>query len=165
MADLTRAVAARRALAARIRAEYPDQTDQDLADTIDGLSDLDEAIAETLREADNAEILAKALGERIKLWQERKRRLEGRADKLKATALWAAEEAGIKTLRMDDFTATIMHGKQAVVIPDDEAVPDEYVEVKRYPKKGLIGDALRAGANLAWASLGNASSYWTIRRS
>jgi hypothetical protein len=164
MANLRKALNDHHLIAQRIRAEFPDASDEDLRDTILGEGYLDDAIAATLRQAVEADEMAKALGGMIKLSQERKRRLEARADKLKAIALQAAEEAGLRSIPAPDFTAVVMHGKQAVVIPDDDAVPDDFVEVKRYPKKGLIGDSLRAGANLAWASLGNASSYWMIRR-
>ena len=164
-ADLSRARSAHRALVDGLRHAFPEADEQTIADTAEGESTLDSAIAAVLRESIEAKAMAKALGELLKESQERKRRLEARGDKLRVIALQAAEESGMKIIRVPDITAVVMHGQPAVIITDEDLLPDECIEISRVPRKAVIGDMLRAGDAVAGAMLGNRSSYWMVRRS
>lgn len=152
-----------RTLVARLREQFPDASDEDLADTIDGESTLDGAIIATLRAAVENDATIEGLNLHMTRLKDRLERLRFRSEKLREAALQAAQEAGIKTLPAPDFTATIAVGKPKVQITGE--VPETFRHAPKpgEPNKTAIADALNAGVKLPWATLGNPQPHWTIR--
>lgn len=148
----------------RLREAYPDASDADLLDTIEGLTSLDEAIIATLRAANENDATAEGLKAYMQRLAERADVLKMRSERLRQSALQAAQEAGIPMpLKAADFTASIAKGKPKVQITGD--VPESFLAPAkpREPDKRAIGDALAAGLKPSWASLSNAEPHWSIR--
>lgn len=150
------------ALVQRLRDAFPDASDEDLSDTIEGESTVEAAIIATLRAANENDATLKGLEWHMERLTERAAILKMRSEKLRQAALQAAQEAGIKMpLKAPDFTATVALGKPKVMISGE--VPDTFCRVKKEPNKTAIADALAAGLKVSWASWSNATPYWTIR--
>ena len=163
--DLSRLVPEHRAIVEHIRALYPDESDANLADTIEGMSDLPEAIVATLRIALEREVMAKGLADLIEQMTARKRRLEDGAKLLRGSVLQAIQEAGVAMpLRAPDMTVSIGRGKPRVVITDADLVPESLCKIVRQPDKNLIAEALAKG-DVAGAVLGNPQPFISVHRS
>jgi hypothetical protein len=126
-----------------------------LDDTLEGASTLPEAIAAVLRSRREDIAFVEALAAQIKQMEARKARLAERADRKKSLALWAMTEGDIKRVDAPDLAAWTSMSQAKVIIPDEKAIPIEYMRVKYEPHKKLIGAALRAGEKVIGASLGN----------
>lgn len=168
MTDLRAAVQIDAILIAEFRRLFPNLETEDLQafnNTLEGLRKLPEQIAATLRAGIELEALASALGDMIADMASRKARMLDRAERLRALALWAANEGGIKTLREPDFTATVQVGQPKLIVTDEDSVPEDYAIHKRTIDKRAIARALKDGAEVPGVTLGNATPHWTIRRS
>jgi Siphovirus Gp157 len=160
--DLYRATLEHRALVQRLREQFSSTDDAELADTIEGETTLDAAILSALRAANENDATLRGLEWHMERLTERAALLKARSEKLRAAALQAAQEAGIKMpLKAPDFTATVALGKPKVILTGD--VPDTFMRVKKEPNKTAIADALAAGVKLPWAELANANPHWSIR--
>lgn len=165
--DLSTALANHRAAVAHIRAMYPDTDETDLADTIEGASDLDQAILATLREALYREAQAEAVQHMIDVLQERQGRFRNTAQAMRAAALQAMQEAGIddKPLRASDMSVSVGIAKPKVIITDEQKVlGTAYVAIKKTPALTAIREALERGQGVPGATLGNAQAYLRISR-
>lgn len=162
MPDLSVAVSTHKALVEWIRAAFPDQSEDELADTIEGQATLDEAIFATLRDAWEREAHADALGAMIEQMTARKRRLETAAQTLRNAALMAMQGAGWKKLTAPDMTVSVNAGRPKLVITGE--VPRLYSRVKTEPDKTAIKAALDEGAKLDFATLSNGAPVLTVRR-
>jgi hypothetical protein len=166
--NIRAALADYRAVAERIKAEFPGEDEENLRDTILGETYLDDTIAAVLREAGAREAMAEGLKDLIARMTQRKQRLEVTAERLKHAALWATQEAGLPPkISAPDFMASIVtpkHGK--VIITSQAALPDQYIrrKVEENPDKKAIGEALGRGEMVPGAELGNPEPHWTIRR-
>lgn len=162
MADpLFKARLEHRAMLQRLREAYPEASDADLMDTIEGESTLEDAILAMLRAANENDATAAGLAAYIEKLKERAEHLKLRSERLRAEALQAAQEAGIRSVRAPDFTASVTVGKPKVQITGD--VPETFCRVKMEPNKTAIADALSAGVKLPFAELSNATPHWVTR--
>ena len=164
MADLSRAILAHRQLVAQIRAAFPDVPEEDLADSIEGATDLDDAIAAVIREALAREAMAKGIDEFAAKLADRKGRLLNGASTLRAAARTAMEEIGLSRVLAPDFTASLTRGRPRVLILDPKAVPAEFLRQREpEPDKTAIGDKLKAGEQVAGCELSNAGLVLNVR--
>jgi hypothetical protein len=163
--DLDAAVLGHKALVARLREAFPDESDADLADTIEGESNLDEAIFATLRVALEREAHGKAITEMVEMMAGRKRRLEEGARAMRQAVLHAMREVGMKKLPGPDMTISVGMGKPKLVISDDAAVPDDLCRVTRAPDKRAIAEWLAAQESEPnWARFDLPAPTLTIHR-
>lgn len=163
--DLEGAVSAHKALAEQVRQAFPDEDEADLADTIEGLSTIDEAIFAVLRAALEREAMAKALGEMIEGMVSRKGRLLAGAQSMRAAALHAMKECGLKKLQAPDMSLSVSPGKSRLVILDDAAVPETLCRVKREPDRKAIAEWLAEVDGVPnWASWEAPKAFLTVHR-
>lgn len=143
--DLAAAIVTRLNLKDQILAVYPQLAEDETAllDTLDGLDTLNEQIAAILRHAIEREAHGKALAELIETMTARKRRLEDGAKSLRAAALHAMQEAGIKKIAAPDMTIGVSPGKPKLVITDETAVPDFLCRLKREPDRKAIAEHMK----------------------
>jgi hypothetical protein len=165
MTDLLALVPAHRAIVETIRAAFPDETDETLADTIEGESDLPGAVIAVLRAALEREAQAKAIkDELIARLLYRAHRLEDGAKSLRAAALQAMTEGGLKKVSAIDMSVSVGRGKARVIILDEMRVPDKFCKIVREPSKTLIAAELAAGREVDGATQGNVIPFLTIHR-
>src|SRR5580704_19239065 len=141
-----------------------EEDDEALLDTLAGLDDLEEQIANLLQQSEEEDALAAAQGALALKYRDRKVAHERRSDRLKAVAMWAAQQAKIRRLKVPGCSASIATpSKGPVVILSEDAVPDKYCKIERTPRKKEIGDALDAGEQINYAKRGDPIPYWVIR--
>lgn len=154
-----------RRLRSELLAEFPELIDdgETLRDTLEGETDLPGVISEFIRNARRDEAMADGLGTLIKDEQERKSRIQARADKRRhiAQALMTAIE--LRKIEQPDFTASLRFVPPKVEISDEAALPDQFAKIIRTPDKIAIREALARGDAVPGAVLGNGSETLTIR--
>ena len=149
----------------RLKAEFAlDDGDESLETTLQGESDLPEQIAILARHALRCEAMAEGMKALIKDNQDRKARLELRAEKLRKMITWAMDDSGMKKLPTPDMSLSIRPGTAPLVINDSIPVPREFCRVKYEIDKMLVRLTLEEGKELPFAKLGNASQVLTIRK-
>jgi hypothetical protein len=131
---------------------YPEVDDQTLADTLEGATNLREALSAIIRSALEDECLAKALKERIDAMKQRLSRFEDRADTKRRMVLQAMEETDIRKIMEPDFTASSRLAPPSVEILDECAVPMEFLvpQPHKLDKRALLA-ALNAGVEVSGA--------------
>jgi hypothetical protein len=157
-------IPAHREIADRIRAMFPDETEETLADSIEGESDLPGAIIAVLRAAIEREVTAKALADLIETMVGRKRRFEDGARNLRLAALHTMEEVGLRKLAAPDMTVSVGTTKPKVLITDETLIPDDLCKTTRTPSKTDIAKAMMEGREVPGVTLGNPETHLTVHR-
>jgi hypothetical protein len=158
------AAIAYRSIRNRIRAEDPQIDERTLADTVEGLTDLDEILTAVVRAALADQALATGLEGRIGEMQARRDRLQERATKRRQIAKDVMVELDLKKLSAPDFTASIRPGTPALMVIDEAAVPSIYWEPRepRLNRQELAND-LKQGAEIAGVTLSNPEPVLSVR--
>lgn len=138
----------------RLLDAFPDLDEQTLADTLEGATNLHEALAALIRSAQDDECMAKALKERIDTLRLRLTRIETRAARKRQIACETMEIAGIRKLAQPDFTASLRAGPPSVDILDEAQLPPAFLvpQPAKPDKRGLLA-ALTSGASVPGAVL------------
>ncbi len=164
--DLRTLVPACREIVTALRSAFPDESDDDLIDTIAGEADLPDAVIALLRAALEREAMARAIkDDLIARLVERARRLEDGAKTMRTTALQAMQEAGLKKVSAIDMSVSIGRGKPRVQIVEAELIPAALCRIVREPNKTEIGKLLAEGTDVPGAALGNPQPFLTVHRS
>src|SRR5689334_14881017 len=100
----------RKALRDRLLTEIPELDSETLADTLEGITDLKETLAEVIRSALEDEALVAGLSTRLCDMKARLARLESRAKRKRELALKTMCEAEIAKLEQADFTVSLRRG-------------------------------------------------------
>lgn len=157
-----------RSIRDRIRAQDPNLDpnldEQALADTVEGLTDLQEIVQAIIRSALSDETLATALKCRIADMQDRLTRLQDRARKRRQIARDVMTELDLKKLTAADFTATIRSGTPSLIVIDEDAVPKTYWEPgEPRLRRQLLAYELKQGAEIAGVALSNPEMVLSVR--
>lgn len=133
--------------------------------TAEGECDLGKAIESVLREALLTRALLGGLLNRISELEFRKARMEAKIERLRAAAFAAMTEAQIRRIPASDFTAIIQHGRDKVILTeeDPEKIPDEFVKIERVVSKTKIREALNSGRTLNFAYISNADEILVVK--
>jgi hypothetical protein len=151
-------------LRSRLEAEFPDVEEDALRDTLEGMTNLSEMLAEVLRSCLEDQSLATALRSRIGDMQERAGRFEERARKKRELVTSVMEQADLRKILAPDFTVSIRPSRPPLIIIDEEAIPADYWKPQpaKLDRQGLIG-ALSSGRDIPGAVLGNPSVTIAVR--
>lgn len=161
---LQQSVAIHERIKEQILALYGEEIDHEtLMDTIEGEVDTVEQIAAVIRQARHDEALAEGLKALIQQMQDRKKRLDHRAERLRTIALQAMEETGRSKIEAPDFTASLGKGSRGVVITDESSLPEDCIAWKSSPDKKAIKERLEAGETVPGAELSNGGARLTVR--
>jgi hypothetical protein len=130
----------------RLLAELPDIDQETLADTLEGITDLREMLAEIIRSALDDEALAAGLSTRLSDMKARIERFEMSAKRKRELALKAMNEAEIPKLLVADFTASLRHGAPILEVVEETKIPAAYwkPQPSKLDRQGLLA-ALKAG--------------------
>ncbi len=144
--------------------QYPDLDDETLADTLDGLTELNEILAALIRSALDDEALASALSTRLADMKARLDRLTQRARTKRSLVLDAMTKAELKRLVAPDFTVSVRKGTPSLEVIEEDRIPEDYWKPQpaKLDRQGLISD-LRNGAVIAGAQLGPRTSQLSVR--
>ena len=143
-----------------------DKLDEELIiGTMEGETDLEEAIYIVSDEIAEREAQASVCQKRIEGLGVRARRHQKAADTLKTIILNVMDKAGIKTLKGADATITVKATPQTVVIEDEALLPSKFFK-KQAPKldKRALKAALGEGEVVEGAALSNGGIALQIRR-
>ena len=145
-----------RLLRDRLLAEIPDLDAETLADTLEGITDLKEMVAELVRSALEDEALAAGLSTRVSDMKARLERFETRAKRKRQLALRTMGEAEMAKLEQSDFTASLRQAAPALEVVAEHKIPAAYWKPQPFKldRQGLLA-ALKAGTaieGVGWAS-------------
>jgi hypothetical protein len=152
------------ALRERLMLEIPDLDAVTLADTLEGITDLREMVAEVIRSALEDEALASGLSTRLNDMKARLERLETRAGRKRQLALRVMSEADIQKLMQSDFTASLKQGAPTLDVVDEAKVPAAYwkPQPSKLDRQGLLA-ALKAGVAIDGVAIGVAQTQLSVR--
>lgn len=165
---LRRQTEAARDLLSTIRSEGAGDDEELIADTIEGETDLHEAIAAALDEIDEAEVRILGGKAKVKQIEERVAGEERRVERLRAAIERAIVSAELPTpLKLPTATISVSKRKPGVVIDDEAAIPSRFFVQPPAPApkldKKALAEALVAEA-VPGAHLDNGSLSLTVRR-
>jgi hypothetical protein len=135
-----------------------------LADTVEGLTNLNEILVAILRSALLDEAFASGLKERIEQMEERLRRLDERAARRRQIVREAMVENDVKKIGDAEFTVSIRPGTPALVVIDEAVIPSGYWVPRepRLDRQCLLSD-LKAGVAIAGVQLSNPEPVMSVR--
>lgn len=166
--NLTREIAAAKALKESLAVHLGDGDEAILflADAIEGETNLHETIRRVMAEVAEAEILEHGLSAMIDEYEARKHRIKKRISRLEACIEQAMMVGEIKRLTFPDVTLTLRNNPPSIEIVNEAEVPAAYWKA-RDPTldKRAIAAAMKAGAVIPGAVMGNGSQSLQIRRS
>jgi hypothetical protein len=148
----------------RLLEANPDLDEHTLLDTLEGATDLHEAIAAVIRSALEDEAIAGALRSRIEDMRQRLSRIESTADAKREAALNAMERADMIKLIAPDFTVSIRINPPSLVVTSEAEIPQEFwvPQPPKLNKKGLL-EAINSGWAVPGAVLSNSKISLAIR--
>ncbi len=143
---------------------FPDADEETLRDTLEGMTDLTDMLAELIRSSLDDKAFATALKQREADMKERRERFEARAQK-KRNLVWdIMERADIKKITVPDMTASLRASRPSVAIADESVIPSKYW-FKPEPRldRVAINTALSAGIDVPGACLTNSPPTLSVR--
>jgi len=157
-------LSAYKTLQTRLEEFYPDGDDETLRDTLEGLTNLTDSLAELLRSCLEDQSLAGALRARVSDMQARLGRLEERARRKRELVTQVMEEADLRKLTEPDFTVSLRPGRPPLMVIDEAAIPRAYWKPQpdKLDRQGLIA-ALGSGHDIPGAVLGNPAMTISVR--
>lgn len=143
---------------------FPDADDETIRDTLEGITTLNELLAETIRSALLDEALASGLNSRLLDMRHRLARLEARASRKRELALQVMTEAGLRRIEQPDFTASTRSGSPSLVVVAENEISDTYwvPQPPKLDRLALLG-ALKQGETVAGAQLSNPKPVLSVR--
>lgn len=147
----------------QLRSDYGHLDDETLADTLEGLSELPDMIAEIVRSSLEDEALIAGLKIRADAMGARMARFRERHQKKRQLVAWALGAAGLGNLKAVDFTVSLSEGALRLEIADEGQLPAQFL-VPQPPRidRAAITDTLKAGTAVAGASLVQGQPYITV---
>ncbi len=141
-------------------------SDADMLSALESETDLVECLAELDESLLEDETQVGGLDATIVRLEARAWRHNKAIEKKRHVIKTAMETAGLKTFKSTVGTLTVSAGKPAVVVFEQSMLPDKYLTPQK-PKvnKVELGKDLRDGQTVTGATLGNAATKLTIRRS
>jgi Siphovirus Gp157 len=164
MPQLTHSLAIFQTIRDRIIALEADIDEATLADTLEGLTDIHEVLAEIVRAALFDEALAEGLKGHIQLLQGRLQRLTERGAERRRIARDAMVEVDIKKIAAPDFTVSVRSGSPSLLVIDEGAIPEPYWEPRepRLNRAELLAD-LKRGMDVPGSHLSNPEPVLSVR--
>ncbi|WP_421693787.1 siphovirus Gp157 family protein [Aestuariivirga sp.] len=142
----------------------PEIDETTLLDTLEGATNLSEALGEVLRAALDEEALADGLRGRLNAMRERLDRFETASAKKREVAQAVMEEAGIEKILAPDFTVSLRVSPPGAAIVNEVEIPEAFwiPQPPKLDRKGIL-DALKSGENVPGATFTNSRVTLAIR--
>jgi hypothetical protein len=145
--------------------KFPDADEEMLRDTLEGMTDLTDMLAELIRSSLDDKALVTALKQRMLDMDQRCIRFEARAQKKRGLVEVIMERADIKKIAKEDFTAGMRAGKRKVMVIDEAAISPKFWR-RQAPTldKAALSTALQANAGaVAGVMLSNPKPVLSVR--
>jgi hypothetical protein len=148
----------------RLLAQFPDLDDETLADTLEGITDLREMLAEVVRSALVDEALVAGLSTRLGDMKARLQRFEVRAKTKRSLVRQAMTSAELPKLSEPDFTASLHAGVAVLEVMAEDQIPEIYWKPQqpKLNRQGLLS-ALKDGAEIDGVELGPRAMQLSVR--
>ena len=142
----------------------PEIDDTTLFDTLDGATNLTEALGEVIRAALYEEALAVGLRARLADMKKRLERIENASARKREVSLGVMEDAGIEKIHAADFTASLRVSQPGVEVVNEAEIPEPYwiPQPPKLDRKGVL-DALKGGTMVPGATFANSKVSLAIR--
>lgn len=149
----------------KLLTSFPDLDEVTIRDSLEGISALDELIAEIVRSALVDQALQSGLRLRLDEMRERLRRLELREEKKRELALAAMSDAGLTRIEAPDFTVTARIGTPSLVVTAETEIPAPYwrPQPPKLDRQRLLSE-LKSGAVVNGAELSNPKPVLSVRK-
>jgi uncharacterized coiled-coil protein SlyX len=156
MAHISQDIAKFNSIKKQLVEEFPDlEEDQEcLSDTLEGLTNLDQVLVELALSINKDKDQAASLKALISRLNDRKNRIENRAEKTRDIILHAMLDTGLKKIT-DPITISVSDTKGAVIITNEDEIPDDLLNIKTSPNKKAIKEILDIGETVPGATLSN----------
>ena len=138
----------------QIRNEYADIDEETLADTVEGLTNLNEMLGAVVRSHLDDMAMIDALKSRVADMQDRLSRISKRAEKKRELVTSVMEQADLKKLAEADFTVSLRSASAPLVVTEEGSIPEPYwkPQAPKLDRQGLIA-ALKLGGQISGAVL------------
>jgi hypothetical protein len=148
----------------RILEADPEIDERTLTDSLDGMSNLREAIAGVIRSVLDDEAMAEGLKRRLEDMKVRLKRITATAERKREIALSAMEEADIEKILEPDFTVSLKAVTPGVVVTNEADIPEWFwiPQPAKLDKRRLL-ESLKAGEAVMGAELANSKITLAIR--
>jgi len=142
----------------------PEIDDTTLLDTLEGATNLNEALGEVIRAALDEEALADSLRDRMGAMRERLERIETACAKKRDVAQAVMEDAGIEKILEPDFTVSLRVSPPSIAVVNEAEIPEPYwiPQAPKLDRKGIL-DALKTGSRVPGATFANSKVSLAIR--
>ena len=151
-------------LADTLKERYGELDDETLKDTLEGISDLPEAVAAVIRSSLDDEAFIVSLKSRLEDLQARLARLRDRYEKKRALARWAMVEADLEKVVCEDLSVSLRKAGEKLEVIDEARVPASFFvpQPPKLDRKGLT-EALKRGETVNGALLVMAEPTISVR--
>lgn len=144
--------------------KFPDADEETLRDTLEGMTDLSDMLAELVRSSLDDKTLVTSLKERLQDMTLRIARFENRAQKKRDLAWSIMERAGIKKIEAPDITVSLRKGKATVVVTDERKIPASFWRPQApVLNRTKIYNELKAGKDVSGTILSNTPPTLSVR--
>ena len=134
-----------------------------LLDTLDGVTDTKEQLAELVRSAVMDEALYDGLKSHLERLASRAGMLKDRARKKRTVALNHMLDLGIDKITTPDMTISKRNVPPSVVIINKDLIPDNYCRIYKEPDKIALKQVLKGGHIVPGAIMGNGSTTLSVK--
>ncbi len=148
----------------QIRNEFPDIDEETLADTLEGLTNLNEMLGAVVRSHLDDMAIVEALKSRVADMQDRLSRISKRGEKKRELVTSVMEQADLKKLAEADFTVSLRSTSAPLVVTEEGSIPEPFwkPQAPKLDRQGLI-TALKSGEQVSGVVLGNPRMTIAIR--
>jgi len=148
----------------QIKNEFPDIDEETLADTLEGLTNLNEMLGAVVRSHLDDMAMVDALKSRVAHMQDRLSRISKRAEKKREIVTSVMEQANLKRLAEAEFTVSLRTSSAPLVVTEEGAIPEPFWKPQspKLDRQGLIA-TLKSGGHVPGAILGNPRMAIAIR--
>ena len=142
----------------------PEIDETTLLDTLEGATNLNEAIGEVIRAALEEEALADGLRQRMGAMRERLERIETACSRKREVVQAVMEDAGIEKILQPDFTGSLRASPPSIAVLNEAEIPEPYwiPQPPKLDRKGVL-DALKTGTRVPGATFANSKTTLAIR--
>ena len=144
--------------------KFPDADEETLRDTLEGMTDLTDMLAELIRSSLDDKAFVTALKQREDDMKERRERFETRAQKKRNLVWLTMERANLKKIEAPDLSVGLQKSKPSVRITDEGMIPNQFwIPQPHKLDRNKIAEALKTGADIAGVMFSNAPPTLSVR--